>query len=233
MPFPVIAAGTGAAIAGLAAGAGHLLDFLGKPAERRDVRESQYKKDVQQYGMSRAADILEADTRAAQMEFLKGALPEIEEYQFTAPDEAIYDRLRTLGVEDISELGRFQQQAQAESMAARGLGASSLGIGASQRLAQRTAREIGRFEAGLAEQEARARFAYEQARAAEAGRVQSAQFEQAKLLGGLVGPTAEEVTAEYEPFKPVEPDPEYTFLEKLLPGGEAKGEGFFQKIFGG
>lgn len=182
---------------------GGILSLFGKKKEREWQTEQSRRQFLEQWRMGRAQDITGATTRAEQLEFLggPGGLPDITAAEFTAPDEAVFERMRQLGVEDITESGRFQQQAQAEQLAGAGLGVSSIGMGAQQRMAQRTGREIGRFETGIAQQQYQAQIRYEQLVAADAARVQQAQAEKASLLAGYMGPDVEEVKDIWAEFR--------------------------------
>ncbi len=184
---------------------GKLIEASGK---KKDIEFQTEQLDIakqEQRDIAKTQDILEARTREEQLEFLKSAYgpggeAEIKAATFTPPDEAVFERMRELGLEDITEAGRFAQQAQAEQFAGRGLGTSSISIGAGQRLAQRTGRNIGRFETDMARQQFEAQSRFEQLQAAENARVQQAQAEMASQFASFIGPSVFETALAHTPF---------------------------------
>lgn len=195
---------------------------------RRYTGEQEYKSSLEQWGLGTEQDILEATTRQKQKEALEKYYAEnpITSYAYTKPNEEIYRKITELGLSDIREQGQQAQASQAEAMAARGLGASSMNIGASQRLEERVQGSLAELEANYAMQEAQRQMQYEQLMAQEQARVQGVQSERDTLLAGYIGPTSEEVAATAEKYKPVKPEEEYTLWEKLLPGGKGKKGGW-------
>ncbi len=180
-------------IIGAAQLTGNILDFFQQGTARREATAERAEQRSMQERISFEQDLMGARTRESQMDFLRGSLPEIEEFDYGDVDTDIYDRLRQIGVEDITQLGYQQQQGLGEAMAGRGMGASSAYLGARGRLGQRTAREVGRFEAGIAQQQADKQMQLNQLQAAESARVQAARTQQATALGAYVGPTEKDV----------------------------------------
>jgi len=185
---------TAAAIAGGIAGP--VFDFLGGSADREYQATQTQQQNLQQFIMSRAGDLLGAKVGKRRRGYLED-IPEYQPYEYTAPDEAVFERMRQLGIEDISEAGRQAELLQAERLAGAGLGMSSIGIGAGQRMAQRTARELGRFETDIARQQAEAQLRYEQLMAAEQAKAHAAAVEMAGMFAEYETPTEEEIKETY------------------------------------